>query len=129
MDNWQQSCPAQVFCFSHPSSWQNQQASIVDSTAGMLTGDNLVMRYDYGINADNFSRLKQARRKAMEIDGYQAEMLIDGNLVALYVGKVQYVDVMQNYMALSMSLEFSAQVNLELAEKVFNSVHFNPPNS
>lgn len=101
----------------------------MDSTAGMLTGDNLVMRYDYGINADNFSRLKQARRKAMEIDGYQAEMLIDGNLVALYVSKVQYVDVMQNYMALSMSLEFSAQVNLELAEKVFNSVHFNPQNS
>ena len=126
-DTWLQTCPAQHFCFSHPADWQPKQLRMVDSTAGIMQGENVQLSYDYGIYSDNFSALPDAKRQALVIDGFAAELITSPGQLALYIGKVEHIKVMNADMALSMMLTFSGEVDRNLAEQVFKSVRFTRP--
>lgn len=123
-DTWQQICPAQIFCFSHPADWKVQQVRMLDSTAGIIEGENIRLSYDYGMYSDNFSALSDAQRQPIVIDGLDAELITGHDFIALYVAKVEHIEVMNADMALSMSVKFCGQKDKDLALQLFRSIRF-----
>ncbi|WP_286234575.1 hypothetical protein [Thalassotalea sediminis] len=123
IDTWQRLCPTSKFCFSHPKWLTPQHSVMIDSVAGVLQGEQLVLTYELGQYINNFANISTKQRQLFSYNGAHAVLITTAD-------KIAYLHKHGEGLLMTMSLAKGANNNddlllsLPLAKCLYSTVYY-----
>ncbi|WP_440877191.1 hypothetical protein [Thalassotalea sp. PLHSN55] len=118
---WTKSCPNNEFCFIHPESLKSAEIQIIDSTAGKLEDDNMVVLFDLSIYASQLDDLRQAKTESVTIDDLSGTLFVQDKRIGLAIPEVN------GTVRFSMLIIYKEALAEEQGKEILKSITFKQP--